>query len=214
MRTSKYSSWLRQIFISVGLAVLVSGCATGLSKHECRIADWRSVGYEDGILGRSAARIGQHREACAKYGVGLDFDAYRSGWDEGVRRYCQAGNAYREGRQGKSYNGICPADMETQFLQAYREGRQLYKAETDIRRTARKLKHKRQRLANIEVAMRDTGVELVSPGVITERRIILVDELRRLGDERAAIQAQIPRLEAELQGHKKRLATLDSDQDY
>jgi hypothetical protein len=197
-----------------GLAVLVSGCASGLSKDECEIADWRSIGYEDGVQGRTEARMGKHREACARHGVSLNFDAYRSGWDEGVRRYCQAGNGYQQGRRGKSYHGVCPPDMEADFLQAYGEGRQRYELEADIKRTARKLDRERQRVVDLEVEMRDAGIELVSAGVTTERRVVLLDELRRLEQQRTASKAQIPRLEAELQGQRNRLATLSSNQEY
>lgn len=214
MLAAKLITLTRRAYLLAGLAVLVSGCASGLSRDECKTADWRSIGYEDGVQGRTEARIGKHREACAKHGVSLNFDAYRSGWDEGVRRYCQAGNGYHQGRGGKPYHGVCPADMEAHFLQAYREGRQRYELEADIKQTARKLDRERQRLVDLEVEMRDTGIELVSTGVTTERRVILLDELRRLEQQRAATKAQIPRLEAELQGQRNQLATLSSVQEY
>ena len=195
-------------------AVLAAGCASGLSRDECNTADWRTIGYEDGVQGRSEARISGHRKACARHGVGLNFDAYRSGWDEGVRRYCQLGNAYHQGRRGKAYSGVCPAGMEGGFLQAYRAGRELYDLEADVQRTARKLKHKRARLNAIEVDMRDTGLELVTAGVTTERRVILLDELRKLEQDRAATKAQIPVLEAELERQENRLITISSGHEY
>jgi hypothetical protein len=58
--------------------------------------------------------------------------------------------------------------------------------------------------------MRDAGIELVSRGVPTERRVVLLDELRKLGDERSTIKAQIPVLEAELESQKQRMTTLSS----
>ena len=198
----------------VAIAVLASGCASGLSREECNTADWRTIGYEDGVQGRSEARISGHRKACARHGVGLNLETYRSGWDEGVRRYCQAGNGYHQGRRGKSYSGVCPAQLEADFLTAYRAGRELYGLEAGVQRTARKLKHKRKHLADIEVDMRDTGIELVTTGVTTERRIILLDELRKLEQERSATKAQIPALEAELERQTSRLATISTGHEY
>ena len=101
--------------LSVGL--YISGCAT-LNKDECRTADWRAIGYEDGSRGYHPSRIGQHREACAEYGVRPDMDAYRSGHAEGVRVYCKPHTGYRLGLRGTSYNDICPADLEEHFLAA------------------------------------------------------------------------------------------------
>ena len=196
------------------LAVLLSGCAAGLSQQECSTADWRTIGYEDGVQGRPEARIGDHRQACARHGVGLNFDAYRSGWEEGIQRYCQPGKGYQLGRRGKSYSGVCPAQMEADFLQAYRAGRELYDLEVNVQRTARKIRQKRKRLADIEVHMRDAGIELVSSGVTTERRVILLDELRKLEKERATTKAQIPSLEAELERQSDQLATISSAHDY
>lgn len=194
-----------------GLAALVlvfSGCATGLSKEECRTADWRTIGYEDGVNGRTESRITAHRKACAEYGVALQLEAYRAGWEEGIARYCQPGNAYRQGRTGKSYAGVCPKPLEADFLQAYRDGRSLYELDAYIRRLSRDLAYQRNRLADIDVEMRDAGIELLAKGIPTERRVILLDELRKLGDERADIKSNIPQLEAELESRKQRMATL------
>ncbi|MFZ0467407.1 MAG: DUF2799 domain-containing protein [Thiogranum sp.] len=199
---------------SLMLVAALSACAAGLSKEECAAADWRAIGYEDGVRGQSEARIAQHRKACAKHGVTLGLDAYRSGWEEGVRRYCQPGNGYHEGRTGKHYGGVCPGDLEGAFLDAYRAGRELYSLEAEVRRIKRTLASRHARLDDIEVDMRDAGLELVAPGTPTERRVVLLDELRKLGDERAAVRAEIPALEAALASQQQRLAVSSAQQDY
>lgn len=198
----------------LALVAMLSGCAAGLSEQECAVADWRAIGYEDGIKGWSQARISEHRKACAKHGVAPDLDAYRTGWEEGVQRYCQPGNGYHEGRTGRSYTGVCPQGLEPAFLTAYHDGRELYDLEAKVHQVTKKLRYDRGRLTDIEVAMRDTGLELVAPGIATERRVVLLDELRQLGDERAAIRAEIPVLEAELDGHKRHLAIISAQQEY
>ena len=62
--------------------------------------------------------------------------------------------------------------------------------------------------------MRDTGIELVTEGITTERRIILLDELRRLEKEHSTTRAEIPSLEAELERQKQVLTRLSAQQDY
>ena len=204
----------KRMLATAALALLIAGCASGLSKDECQMADWYTIGYEDGVQGRPEARIGEHRKACAKHGVAFNFEAYHSGWEKGTYRYCQPGNGYRLGRSGKHYAGICADELEPQFLHAYGHGRELYDLEAELQRIERTLHHKRKRLNGIEKQMRDTGIELVTEGATTEQRVILLDELRKLEDERAATRAEIPSLEAELETHKERLAIVRREQEY
>ncbi|MET0809299.1 MAG: DUF2799 domain-containing protein [Pseudoxanthomonas sp.] len=87
------------LLLSALLILALSGCAT-MNKDECLTVDWRTVGYEDGVAGRSGDRIAQHRKACAKHGVAPDLDAYQSGRDQGLREYCQPDNGYQLGARG------------------------------------------------------------------------------------------------------------------
>ncbi|MGB5338973.1 MAG: DUF2799 domain-containing protein [Gammaproteobacteria bacterium] len=200
----------RRMIMPIVLAVMVSGCASSLSRDECNAVDWRTIGYEDGVNGRPEARISEHRKACARHGVALELDAYRDGRAEGILGYCQPGNGYRQGRTGKQYAGVCPRELEPDFLDAYSHGRELYDLRANVQRIERKLRKKHARLDAIEVAMRDTGIELVTHGATLEQRVILLDEIRKLEEERAATRAQIPVLETELENEKQRLATISS----
>lgn len=214
MRSIHISPGYRRAGMLAGLVFFITGCASGLSKEECHLADWRSIGYEDGIQGRSEARIGEHRKACAKYGVESNFEAYQYGWEEGVSRYCQPGNGFSQGRAGKRYLGVCPEAQEPGFLHAYRQGRKLYDLEADLRKIERSLATTRKRLSAIEVEMRDTGIALVKEGATTEQRVIMLDELRKLEHEREQAQARIPSLEAERQRKEQRLAAARNQYRY
>src|SRR5690242_16916844 len=97
------------------VALATSGCST-MSKDECLAVNWRTVGYEDGVAGYSGDRISQHRKACAKYGVQTDLGQYQDGRAQGLREYCKPSNGYRIGSLGGSYGGVCPADMEDNFV--------------------------------------------------------------------------------------------------
>ncbi|HHJ17490.1 MAG TPA: DUF2799 domain-containing protein [Gammaproteobacteria bacterium] len=186
---------------------LVTGCAS-LSKDECQTANWKTIGYEDGVQGKAEARIGAHRKACAEYGVAPDLEAYRSGRDEGLASFCQPGNGYQQGRSGKQYAGVCPDQLEADFLQAYRDGRKLYELETEISRLSQQLKSQRKRLTKIDVKMRNVSAELVAENIPVERRVVLVDKLRSLGEESAAVKARIPELEKQLENRKQRVTAL------
>jgi hypothetical protein len=185
-----------------------------MSKDECRTADWQTIGYEDGVQGRSESVMSSHRQSCAKHDVSFDLAAYQRGRDRGLEQYCKPANGYRQGRGGRQYAGVCPGHLEGEFLDAYAEGRALYEAEYDLRRTERLLEAKHRRLHEIEVAMRDTGLELVQPGLTTEQRIVLLDDLRRFEHERSAINEEIPLLEDDLDRQARRLERLQTAQRY
>src|SRR5262249_31920219 len=50
---------VRVIIVPAALLVL-AGCA-GMSEQACKTSDWRTVGFEDGSLGRSEAMIANYR---------------------------------------------------------------------------------------------------------------------------------------------------------
>ncbi|MFB3107496.1 MAG: DUF2799 domain-containing protein, partial [Pseudomonadales bacterium] len=114
---SMNSSKLNLIWIALVFTGL-SGCAT-MSGDECVTSDWTTIGYEDGVRGHTADRIGQHRKACAKHGVTPDFAAYQSGRDLGLVEYCQPSRGFSVGSNGGRYNGVCSVNLEGDFLDAY-----------------------------------------------------------------------------------------------
>ncbi len=114
---------LLSVIYTVVFSLVLSSCAS-LSKDECLTADWQIIGYEDGIQGSSAARIGEHREACAKHGVTPNKSAYDLGYDEGVRSYCSLSLGIRSGQSGNSLLGVCPQD--TDYHIGYQEGLENY----------------------------------------------------------------------------------------
>jgi hypothetical protein len=114
------------------MAVAAAACA-GMGGSECRLADWRTIGYEDGASGAPAARIGLHRKACAAHGVAPDLAAYRDGRDAGLRDYCRPQHGFSLGERGAIYDGLCPPPLEPELLSAYRAGARLHTARTRVR---------------------------------------------------------------------------------
>ncbi len=214
MPHTKTFAYRLQAWVLLALALLISGCASDLTKEECQLVDWRTIGYEDGLKGLPQTRISEHRKACAEHGVALNLDAYRSGWNEGVRSFCQPGTGYRLGRSGGRYTGVCPAALESGFLQAYAHGRELHDLESEVNSLQRTLNYKHNRMADIEVEMRDTGLGLVAAGLSTEQRVVLLDELRKLEQERTVTKAEIPNLEAELEAQRQHLAEVSARHPY
>jgi hypothetical protein len=186
------SSFVACVIGLLGLA-LVSACA-GLGKDECLHADWRTIGYEDGLRGYPAARIGNHRVACAKHQVTPDLAAYTEGRDRGLQEYCQPRNGYRVGLNGRPYGNVCPGATEPGFVEGYRYGRQIYDARTELRSTQAQLQSAREGLVQTEMAADSVKAELIRPDISISRRLLLAQELERLADERRDRDLRIHRL--------------------
>jgi len=90
-----------------------------MSKDECLLADWQTIGFEDGAAGRSPANIGERRRACAKHGVAPDMTEYEAGYQSGIKTYCSFGRGHDSAIGGYSPMQVCPAqtDYHTGFQQ-------------------------------------------------------------------------------------------------
>jgi hypothetical protein len=114
------------------LAAVVAACATApsMTPQECASADWRGLGYADGVGGRSEAMFATRQQICLNAGYEANLDAYKAGHEEGARVFCQPGRAFQLGADGASAALACPADLEGPFRRAYHEGRELYDAKS------------------------------------------------------------------------------------
>lgn len=175
-------------------AVLLGGCATGMDRNECVSADWRTIGYEDGLHGLPADRIGVHRAACAKYQVAPDLATYSEGRERGLREYCQPKNGFAAGVNGHAYSNVCSGAAEAAFVDSYRYGRQIHDARTELRSTQARLHSAREGVAQTEAAMANVTAELVQPKVAPDRRAWLATELVRLTQERTDLLLRIDQL--------------------
>lgn len=189
------------VLASLGLA----GCAA-MSKNECRTVDWRTVGYEDGVAGRSGDRIGRYREACADYGVAPSLDAYKSGRSEGLREYCRPQTGFRVGENGGEYTGLCPADLAPAFTAAYESGRELHRREYRARDAAGRLDSATREIPVLEQQLTSRAFAVIDPQSTSEQRANALVETRQLAERHERLRAEIPELERERQQAEQDLA--------
>ena len=107
------------------LLLLLSNCAV-MNESECVAADWRMVGMEEGLQGKSALTIGSYRKACAEYGVTPDLHAYQTGHLQGIKQYCSPQKAYQLGTQGQTLPSACPSNIHPNFLSQHHQGLKIY----------------------------------------------------------------------------------------
>ena len=195
------------------VAVLtLSGCAT-MNEQACLVTDWQSVGFEDGAAGRNVTAIGTYRQACARHGVAPDLARYRAGHAEGATLFCRAGNGFAAGRSGYRYQGICPADLEPSFLEAYAEGRQLYELESELRAVENQIAARHQRSEQLTGELASTSAAIIADGTSATRRAeLLLDaaamakEQDQIADELVSLEAERALREADLYAYRQTLA--------
>ena len=192
------------LVLGAGLFSLI-GCA-GMSSNECELADWQAVGYEDGVQGRSSDKFGSYRKNCAKHEVAPDFQAYRSGREAGLREYCQPSRGFNEGSRGAKYVGVCPTDLEGDFLDSYNDGRTLYQLEYAVTSTTRQIKHRKSRMNDIEGELTKKMAAVLVDGTPGDERAALLVETKQLAEERITLANEVDRLQQQLHQQEEDLA--------
>ncbi len=177
------------------MLALALGACSGMDAAECRTADWRAVGFEDGAQGRSPQYFGERRKACSEYGVAANFNAYSAGRTEGLRHFCHPYNGYRLGTKGYRYAGICPAELEPAFLTAHADGYGLYERHATLSRIGKALQRSRARGREIETSLAEKSMLLVSPQLDVSRRATIAIEIKQLTDEMVEVETSITHLE-------------------
>lgn len=122
-----------RLLIASGLLTALGACAS-LSEAECRAADWRAIGLDDGAEGRGEARLEAHRRACDGAGVSPDAAAWRAGREAGLRLYCTPARAYSEARAGRDLAEGCTAEELALLAPAFERGESYWRIELEIDR--------------------------------------------------------------------------------
>jgi len=103
----------------------LSGCKT-ISQDSCLTGNWEAIGFKDGANGKSTKRLSKIAESCSEYGVSVDNQAYWSGYDLGLTKYCTFERGFARGESGGSYNQVCSGDLAEYYAPGYQEGRIIY----------------------------------------------------------------------------------------
>ena len=200
--------------VLVAVIIVVSqGCAT-LSKSECREADWRIIGLEDGSLGRPVTYIGRHRESCADHGVKPNLSEYQQGHADGIRLFCTPRKGFELGRTGRDHNNVCPADLSDRFLHAYADGLEIRAAQTAVMDTQNRLKAANAELEETTDQISYLETQLVNGAGVTVDRQNWLAEIKRLQVEKRRTLAEIYNLEHEVADQQSAFENLASQFQY
>ena len=184
----------KHLAIIVGAVSVLSGCAT-LSEEECRAADWRTIGFEDGTMGKPIGQIGKHREACADHGVPVDLTAYKEGHEEGMVIFCQPASGFELGNRGGRFNDDCPVDLRADFYAAYEDGYRAFKLRREVRNSEQDIRRYQQSLEVIAEQIKMLEANLVSAEGDAGSREQWLGDLNNLQRQQAYIRGDIEDLQ-------------------
>ncbi len=114
-----------RIYYPAALLAFLGACAS-LTQDQCLSADWRAIGYNDGVRGKLESYISRHFDACSKVGITPDVQAWQGGRLQGLPLYCTTSNAYSIGRVGNELSPVCPASQQNQLFQSWDWGQEYY----------------------------------------------------------------------------------------
>lgn len=176
------------------LSFILSGCG-GLSKNECRTADWRTIGYEDGSRGYPLSQIGKYRKDCADHSVTPNMASYKAGHQEGVKHYCQPRNGYHVGMRGSTYYNVCPQELNLAFLDAYDYGREVNSLSSKLKRKKAHRKRVIKRMKAIDDEILHKEQHMLAQNVPMAERVLLLKEIKDLMDEKAELDSTLHTIE-------------------
>ena len=188
-----------------------------MNEAECLVSDWQMIGYEDGARGYGSQRLSRHRKACAKHGVAPDLAAYQQGRSEGLQQeYCKPTKGFALGSNGAAYAGVCPADLEADFLDAYNAGHHLWQLRASVASANGQINYKKKALEQIRQDMVAIEAALISDEATIEQRLVLMGQFKELSETRGQLQAEIEDLivvrtqrEGELYAYQAELRQLE-----
>ena len=201
---------LLKIVATVAVVLTIAGCGgnPSVSESQCIAGDWQTVGYRDGVNGLRSTQLLQHQDACVQHDVFPDRDSYMVGWEHGMREYCKPHNAFATGERGQRYYNVCPASMDHDFQEAYKEGRELYLARAAVANLERKIVARENRLEVVKTEIVSSATSQLDPFLTAAQRIDLIAYTQRLTEEKSRIQAEIPELEDQLAEEAQHLDAL------
>ncbi|MEM8982698.1 MAG: DUF2799 domain-containing protein [Pseudomonadota bacterium] len=171
-------------------ALVVAGCS-GMSVTECQTADWETIGYEDGVVGRSGAAIGNYRRDCADAGVVPDRLAYENGRRAGLTEYCRPANGYRVGLGGADYAGVCGDFDEFGFLEGYRAGRVIFELRREVNRASAQVDRAQADIDAQRIVIADIEKALIAAETTPEDRVVLLVDLKTESERLGELNAEL-----------------------
>ncbi len=162
--------------LAVITALSLTQCSS-MDMEQCQLADWYSIGMSDGNNGVVSYTVNDYIKDCNEFGLAVNSKQWTSGYQAGLKNYCQSENGYKLGLQGAYYNGVC---SNNEFLKRYNEGHRKYEI--------------KQRISSIESRLDNINREITS----LNKKINAGQEVANSKEDKKSLKREEDKLETEL----------------
>ncbi|MDX1341268.1 MAG: DUF2799 domain-containing protein [Reinekea sp.] len=162
----------------------------------CYIADWQAIGFEAGEQG---AVYENDSLNCQAYGLRVDTEQFRIGYELGLVNYCTAANGQQVGAQGLEYANVCPRRTEADFLDGYLPAYRAYQRTELKRQLTVEVAQSEKVLANMQQEIDLLTNDLNQSGLTRAQRLTIINEIAALTKEEQALVADSQLQKAHLQ---------------
>jgi len=191
---------MRLLFIAAaagGAALALASCET-ISAEQCMAGDWSGRGLPDGKSGLRRGRLDEYATACAGHGVTPDPAAYAAGRRQGLVHYCTPARGFEAGRTGSAYAGVCPSELEADFLPAYRDGQIVHEVEQALANARSRVDSLGDRLEELDEKIASKQSEARAEGLTEEERERVRARIQEIRRERADTEREWRRAQDEV----------------
>ncbi len=180
------------------IPLMLSACSfSSLSTMDCFSGNWKSIGYQDGLMGASKSKFNDYQNTCSRVGVTPNYRQWEAGRREGLKYYCTLDNLKQLGGMSSNYNAVCPNQSFNPFSSSNDSSSGLSKLQ-------RHINHERQKLQSYQERM-DKLRQQVDAGIYTPQQAHA---------EMQHLEKKIEYYEAKINRHMRQLAQpLRSDDD-
>lgn len=204
---------IRNILIFTTLVITVTACST-MNKSECLTADWRTIGYGDGARGYKAARISEHRSACAEHGIRPDLNAYNSGREEGLNKHCTPTTGYNKGLSGYQYNGVCSGHNEQNFVEALNFGLAVYSEVRTLNNLKSNYAKQQRYIQQLEDELHLKEDQIVSGKLSKVKAVIILNETKEIAEELGKAKSDLNNMNYDINNQSQRVADIKNQRRY
>lgn len=123
-------------------AVSLTACSS-ISTTECQTASpqsWRDRGISDGSYGYYPTRFQSYVNECQAVGVQPNREMWERGYQEGLKRYCSAENAYSDGVAGLKLSNVCPAHLQAELAYYHARGQRAGELKQELEENRKEIK--------------------------------------------------------------------------
>ena len=174
---------LALVFSSMFLALnALGGCAT-LSKSQCKVGDWHSIGKTDGKYGRPLDYFEKHKSACKEHNIKAKTALYLKGRNEGLKSYCQIQHQVDLGLSGLQYTHVCKGAIVPLLIEANKFGIKISTVKSNLNSVEDQISEVRTQLRSKSISEKEQSRLESEENRLLDQQDRLRDELRRLKQE-------------------------------